>query len=367
MKSDYMDGAFTFFLEGRIDSSNVEQMEAEIKDKSILFEDMDIAFDMEGLEYISSAGLRVLLKLRKSVKRPIKMMNVSDEIFDIFDITGFGEMFEIERRMRTISLRGCRKISSALNGEIFQLSDDEMIKVYGKKVPLSEVKSERKRAQTAMIYGVPTLIPYDVVKCDEGFGLIYEKAEMTSLAYIISHEPAKFEVCAMMLGRLMSELHKTEIPAGKLPDIKDRYREWIAEADDPGDSKVAIFSKLIDSIADSNTYVHGDINLHSVMIHKDELILIDMAGSSTGHAIFDLQALFASLVAIEKKEEGYCRRNYGLSAKICRDFWNIFFDTYMQHRQQEIKSMNELLAKYFVLKEAILNKVEAKNRLYDQI
>lgn len=362
MKSEYRDGAYTFFLEGRIDSSNVDLMETEIRDKSILFDDMDLAFDMEGLEYISSAGLRVLLKVRKAAKKTIRITNVSDEIFDIFDVTGFGDMFEIERKMRTISLRGCKKISSALNGEIFQLSEDEMIKVYGKNVSMNEVKSERKRAQTALIYGIPTLIPYDVVRCDEGFGLIYEKAEMTSLAYILSHDTDKTETCAKMLGKLMSELHSTEIPKGRLPDIKDRYREWIAELNDPDDSKVAVFSKLIDSIADSNTYVHGDINLNSVMIHKDELILLDMAGSATGHAIFDLQALFASLVAIEKRTEGYCRKNYGLSAKVCENFWNIFFDTYMKHRQQEIRSMNELLAKYFVLKENILNKLAIKNR-----
>ena len=363
MRSEYKDGALTFYLEGRIDSSNADELESELKDQDMLFDEIDIAFDMERLEYISSAGLRVMLKIKKSAKKPVRAVNVSDEVFDIFDVTGFSDIFVIERKMRTISLRGCKKISSALNGEIFQLSDDEMIKVYGKNVALSEVKSERKRAQTAMIYGVPTLIPYDVVKCEEGYGLIYEKAAMTSLAYIIAHDPSSVKICAMHLGKLMSELHKTEIPEGKLPDIKDRYREWINEVDDPGDSKVAIFSKLIDSIADSNTYVHGDINLNSVMIHKDELILLDMSGSATGHAIFDLQALFASLVAIENKSEGYCRKTYGLSANVCKEFWRVFFDTYMQHRQEEIKSMNELLARYFVLKESILNKLEHKNRL----
>lgn len=363
MRSEYKDGALTFFLEGRIDSSNADELEADLKDQDMLFDEIDIAFDMEKLEYISSAGLRVLLKLKKSVKKPVRLVNVSDEVFDILDVTGFGDIFVVERKMRTISLRGCKKISSALNGEIFQLSDDEMIKVYGKNVTLSEVRDERKRAQTAMIYGVPTLIPYDVVRTEEGYGIIYEKAEMTSLAYILSHDPSRVRSCAMLLGKLMTDLHHTEIPEGKLPDIKDRYREWIDEVENLGDSKVAIFSKLIDSIADSNTYVHGDINLNSVMIHKDELILLDMAGSATGHAIFDLQALFASLIAIEKRSEGYCRRTYGLSANVCSEFWSIFFDTYMQHRQQEIKSMNELLARYFVLKEDILNKVERKNRL----
>ncbi len=363
MKSEFVDGALTFFLEGRIDSNNVDQLEKELIDEGSLFDNVDIAFDASNLQYISSAGLRVLLKVKKAVKREIHIKNVSDEVFDIFDVTGFVDIFVVEREMRFVSVKGCKKISSALNGEIFQLSDDEMIKVYGSSVPLPDVRKERTCAQTAMVYGVPTLIPYDVVKCEQGYGIVFEKAEMTSLAYLISHKPDQMPVYASMLASTLKELHSTEIPTNKFPDIKDKYRKWIEEVDDPSDSKIAVFSSLISSIPDSNTYVHGDINLNSVMVKNNELLLLDMSGSAYGHALFDLQALFASLVGIESKQEGYCRRTYGLTKAACIEFWNAFFARYMNDRPQEIKSMNQLLLKYFVLKEDVLTKLERKNRL----
>lgn len=363
MKSDYTEGALTFFLSGRIDSNNADQVEHEILDESSLFENVDVAFDASDLEYISSAGLRVLLKVKKRVKRDIVVKNVSDEVFDIFDVTGFSDIFVIERQMRLISIKGCKKISSALNGEIYQLSDDEMIKVFGKTVPLNDVKKERASAQTAMVYGVPTLIPYDVVKCEFGYGIVFEKAPMTSLSYLISHDPEKLKIYAVMLAGLLKELHETEVPQDKFPSIKDRYRKWIEEVDDPNDSKVAVFSNLIDTIPDKNTYVHGDINLNSVMVMNNELLLLDMAGSGYGNPLFDLQALFASLVGIESKDEGYCRRTFGISKAACIEFWKAFFDKYMSGNDQEIKSMNTLLAKYFVLKESVLNEVEKKHRL----
>ena len=363
MKSKFVDGAVTFYLEGRIDSNNASSVETAIMDESPLFEKVDLAFDAENLEYISSAGLRVLLRIKKTTGKDIVVRNVSDEVFDIFDVTGFGEIFHVERQMRSISLKGCSKISSALNGEIFQLSDDEMIKVYDSSVPLEVVKKERDYAQTAMIYGIPTLIPYDVVMCEQGYGIVFEKAEMTSLAYLLSHNPDRMDTYAATLGKLMRELHSTQIPDDKLPNIKDRYREWIEEIDDPTDSQTAVFSNLIESIPDSGTYVHADINLNSVMVQDGELLLLDMSGSAYGNSLFDLSALFGSLVAIEKKQEGYCRRNFGLSAASCLAFWNKFFSVYMNDRQSEIKAMNQLLLKYFVLKENVLTKVEKKHRI----
>lgn len=362
MKSDFSNGALTIFLEGRIDSENADAVESELKEISAL-NNVGIIFDAKDLNYISSAGLRVLLKIKKLTQNTIKIVNVSDEIFDIFDITGFSDIFDIERQIRTISIKGCKKISSALNGEILQLSDDKMIKLFAPSVPLSEIKKERTYAQTAMIAGVPTIIPYDVVTCEHGYGIIYEKLEMKSISYIISRDSSKLEEYAQKLGKLMKELHSCQIAENKLPDIKDRYRQWIKEVDDPSSSKISVFSSLIDSIPDSSTYVHGDININSVMDHNGELLLLDMAGSARGNALFDLQSLFASLVAIEKTQEGYCRRTFGMSRDLCMSFWNIFFNTYMNHETEKIKSMQELLLKYFVLKESVLMKLEKRNKV----
>lgn len=363
MKSDFIDGAITFFLEGRIDSNNAADIETEIMDESPLFEGLGLTFDAAGLDYISSAGLRTFLKIKGATGKEITIKNVSDEVFDILDVTGFGEIFNVERKMRTISVRGCKKISSALNGEILQLSDDEMIKVYDASVGLKEVKDERDHARTAMIYGVPTLIPYDVVKCEKGYGIVFEKAEMTSLAYLISHNPDTLGLYAGKLGMMLKDLHTIKIPEGKLPNIKDRYRQWIKEVDDPADSQTAVFSQMIESIPDSDTYVHGDINLNSVMVRDNEILLLDMSGSAYGSSIFDMAALFASLVAIEAKQEGYCRKTFGLSKATCLDFWKRFFSSYMGDRADEIGTMNQLLLKYFVLKQNVLNKVEKKHRV----
>lgn len=82
--------------EGRLDTMTSPQLDAELDNsiKSV----SELVFDFAGLDYISSAGLRVLLKAQKVMNRQGSMVirNVSDEIRDIFDVTGFLDIMTIE-------------------------------------------------------------------------------------------------------------------------------------------------------------------------------------------------------------------------------------------------------------------------------
>ncbi|MBQ7151663.1 MAG: STAS domain-containing protein, partial [Synergistaceae bacterium] len=71
MKTELKDNTLTIFLEGRVDSNNASELEKKLFD--VLTQNASAAkiqIDVDRLEYISSAGLRVLLKLRKEIKKP---------------------------------------------------------------------------------------------------------------------------------------------------------------------------------------------------------------------------------------------------------------------------------------------------------
>ena len=80
MRNQFRHGTLFLYLEGRIDSSNVDSLETQLKEEGLIQNNVDIAFDAKDLTYISSAGLRVLLKVKKKVKRPVSIVNVSDEV-----------------------------------------------------------------------------------------------------------------------------------------------------------------------------------------------------------------------------------------------------------------------------------------------
>ena len=83
-------------LEGRLDTTTAPQLEAELK-RSITGVE-ELVFDFSRLEYISSAGLRVLLASQKVMNRQGKMIirNVNEVIQEVFDVTGFVDILTIE-------------------------------------------------------------------------------------------------------------------------------------------------------------------------------------------------------------------------------------------------------------------------------
>lgn len=86
----------TVTLSGRLDTTTAPKLEGELKDS------MDgvsaLTIDMAGLGYVSSAGLRVLLSTQKTMNRQgkMKIVHVNETIMEIFEITGFSDIFTIE-------------------------------------------------------------------------------------------------------------------------------------------------------------------------------------------------------------------------------------------------------------------------------
>ena len=89
-------GKLTISLEGRLDTGTAPQLEAELK--SSLDGVTTLVLDFAGLEYISSAGLRVLLGAQKVMAKQGGMVirNVNEVISEVFEVTGFVDILSIE-------------------------------------------------------------------------------------------------------------------------------------------------------------------------------------------------------------------------------------------------------------------------------
>ena len=88
-------GTLRIALEGRLDTNTAPQLEAELK--TSLSGITELELDFSGLEYISSAGLRVLLAAQKTMSRQgtMTIRNVNETIMEVFEITGFVEILTI--------------------------------------------------------------------------------------------------------------------------------------------------------------------------------------------------------------------------------------------------------------------------------
>jgi len=90
------DSALTIALAGRLDTNTAPSLEAELGDN--LNGVTDLTLDLADLEYISSAGLRVILSAQKEMNARGKLVikNVCADIMDVFEITGFSDILTIE-------------------------------------------------------------------------------------------------------------------------------------------------------------------------------------------------------------------------------------------------------------------------------
>ena len=90
------DSSLEISLKGRLDTSTAPQLEEEIKQS--ISGVKTFTLDLKGLEYMSSAGLRIILAAQKTMNKQGKMVirNVNDTIMEVFEMTGFADILTIE-------------------------------------------------------------------------------------------------------------------------------------------------------------------------------------------------------------------------------------------------------------------------------
>ncbi|MBR3363799.1 MAG: STAS domain-containing protein [Solobacterium sp.] len=96
IRKEQNETSLTVYLEGKLDTITAPEFEAAIKDS--IEGVTELVFDMEKLEYITSAGLRVLLSAQKTMNDQGTMIvkNVNEDINDVFEVTGFSDFLNIE-------------------------------------------------------------------------------------------------------------------------------------------------------------------------------------------------------------------------------------------------------------------------------
>ena len=107
-------------VEGRIDASNAAEAEERIFSIKNENPNKHVVIDADKLEYISSAGLRVVLRLRKEEPQ-LAIINVDSDVYEVFDMTGFTEMVTVEKAYQRMSVEGCEFIAKGANGKRHRL------------------------------------------------------------------------------------------------------------------------------------------------------------------------------------------------------------------------------------------------------
>lgn len=345
MQTLKQDDTLTIFLEGRIDAANAPAVDEEITAALNDAKDCELCFNAEKLEYISSAGLRVLLKAAKGTKGKASVTEVSPEVFDIFEVTGFTDLFDVKKRLREISIEGLEKIGEGATSEVYRLDQETIIKVFHKNVQPVMITRETKKARTAFVAGVPTAIPYDMVKVGNQYGTVFELLNAENLLQVMGRDPENAAKYASEFGVKIRELHKLEVDTTKFTNIKEYSVALLPKLIGTAATaeEVDLIRQMYEILPDRTTFIHGDCQPGNVMLQDGEYIFIDLSSGGFGHPLFDLTSMCTMYkmytLLPDEAYEASRQRNYLIrpfTKEQTKSIWNAFFTAYMNTDDEEL-------------------------------
>ena len=314
---------------GRMDASNAAEAEEKIFNIKSDHPGKHIVVDADQLEYISSAGLRVILRLRKEEPK-LAIINVASDVYEVFDMTGFTDMVTIEKAYRKMSVEGCEFIAKGANGAVYRYDDETILKTYFAKDALPEIKQERENARKAFVLGINTAIPYGIVRVGEGYGTVTELLNATSVTKLIRANPEDLTQAVKYYIDMLKTIHSIEGGEGELPDMKETALAWadFVSAHIPEDQAKKLRG-LIEAVPKRNTLMHGDYHTNNIMVQNGEPLLIDMDTLCMGHPVFELGSMFNAFVGYSELDHANTMDFYGYDFETAGKFWDLALKMYL--------------------------------------
>ena len=327
-------GDATITLCGRLDTSVSTEIKSEIDKNLATAENINsLTMDAEGLEYISSSGLRILLVLAKSYKN-FKVVNVNPDVYDVLNMTGFSKIINVERALRQLSIDGCEQIGVGGVGTVYRLDGDTIIKVFREGTTIDEVRKEITMSKEAFVMGTPTAISFDIVKVGSQYGLVYELLNAETLSSCIKRAPERIDEYARQYANLFRQLHSIEVPAdSNVPDAIEHERQQILQIRRyfPQES-IDLLLQILDTIPTGNRLLHLDLQVKNTMMQDNELMLIDMGEMGYGHPVLDLGHAYSSMVLLI----GDYDKTIGIPRELGNKVWDLAINYYFEGLPEDV-------------------------------
>ena len=260
-------------------------------------------------------------------------------------MTGFTSMLNITKALRKIDINGAEVIGDGFFSTVYRLDKDTIVKVFNRTSDPEQIERELRLAKEAFILGVPTAISFDIVKAGDKLGVVFEMLDCMSLKTAVLTDTNRYPEYLKKYADLLKKINTTECFNPIIPNIKEKYLEKVEYVkpflEEKYYSKV---KKLIESIEERKTFVHGDCHFKNIMVQNGELLLIDMDTLSVGHPIFELAAICAPYCLFNEDDPGNSEKFFGVTEEQANGLYNALLNTYFGKDDKDIKNKIRLVA-----------------------
>ena len=334
MRFDNNRKVLRLFLEGEINSYNADNILNEVEG-IIAKETFDkLVLDFSSVSYISSAGLRFILKLKQKYN-DVVVVETSLDVYDIFNMTGFTSIMTVKKALAEVYLSGAQVIGSGYYSTVYRLNSDTIVKIFNHVSDEEQIERELSLSKEAFMLGIPTAISFDVVKAGDKLGVRFEMLDCKPLKDVIDEKPEYIQKYADLLRKMNS----LESQNPNIPSIKDQFLTKLEDFKDAlSNEQFAKVQKLLKDIPDRHTLVHGDCHFKNILVQNDELLLIDMETLSVGHPIFELASLYCAYIGFSEFNPEESMEFFGVPSEKAKEIYNSVINLYFNKDDEDIKN-----------------------------
>ena len=241
------------------------------------------------------------------------------------------------------------------NGESYDHMTDPtiMLKLYfpGKvQQPLDEMLLARK----VYYMGIPTPEPGEYVVTEDGrYGILFHRIPgKVSYSRATGDHPENLQQYAKEFAEMCLQLHATHVDTTQFENVKDRYHRLLAENPYFTADEKDKLSRFIDSVPDTDTAIHGDLQYSNVVFTDSQRYFIDLGDFCYGNPLFDLGMVYLSS---NLSEEAFIKDTFHMDKATSVRFWQAFAPAYFGSGRS-LKDIEEEILPFAGLKTLIIER-----------
>lgn len=390
--------SITIDLPEKISSENADDFKDELLKIDIPQGIKEVVFNGINLKYISSMGFRCLLSFAKEYPEiSIIVDELSPEVYEIFSVTGFTEIFNVKKRLSYIDLANCECLGEGMYGAVYRINSEQILKVFYGENSREHLEESQKNVRTAFMKGIPTTMPFSVVKTDKGYGQVFELLNTDTIARAIQQNEDKRNYYSREIAELSLLLANTHFEVGQLKNRNDMLKaELLASDKFLEKADIDYLLTCIAAVPDRDTAVHGDFHAKNIMLLDDKPILIDMDDFSAGHPLWDVACIYRIYQYLVHLDSNTAKELFDLpdevvypdfykkiiqldfkeSQALWDQFLGIYFGKYTETEVEQFMELTEFYSDFMVIRFLLdqcrivasePEKLKVKKKLIDEI
>lgn len=234
------------------------------------------------------------------------------------------------KKYKEISLDGCKFIGKGAKSEVYRYDEELVVKLYNETNQYKDIERENYLARQAFVAGIPTAIPFGIVKVGNRYGSLFELVNSSTISVLIAQNPTRVKEFAQEMASLAKTIHSISGENMQIDSYIPEVHAWIEGGLAYEDEALAKkMHALIDALPVTKTLIHGDFHAGNIMVQNGEYLLIDMGKLAMCHPIIELAGIYMFYIGFGEIDKESIEKFKGFSYETSKEYYKHFMESYL--------------------------------------